>query len=81
MKIDDPEWWNDADDKLTRDEFFEVYNVILEHTRTAKRLTDDLILAIDDGKVTLTETKSMTERLLKAYGLLDQIKTVFSEVF
>jgi hypothetical protein len=75
MKIDDPEWWNDVGKKLSKDEFFEVYNAVSEHTRVARRLTDDLIMAIDDGKVELEETKSMTERLLKACGLFDQIKT------
>ncbi|MDR2793018.1 MAG: hypothetical protein LBB61_05055 [Treponema sp.] len=79
MKIDDPDWWNDVDEMLTHDEFFEVYNSILEHTRTAEQLTDALILAIDDGKVTLAETKSMTERLLQAYGLFDRIKTILSD--
>jgi hypothetical protein len=78
LKIDDPEWWNDGDERLSKDEFFEVYNAISEHTLMAKRLADDLIMAIDDGKVELEETKSMTERLLKAYGLFDQIKAALS---
>ncbi|MDR1220531.1 MAG: hypothetical protein LBK73_13110 [Treponema sp.] len=80
MNIDDPEWWNDGDKKLSKDEFFEVYNAIFEHTHMAKRFADDLIMAIDDGKVELEETKGMTERLLKACGLFNQIKAALSNV-
>ncbi|MDR2784015.1 MAG: hypothetical protein LBB48_09310 [Treponema sp.] len=79
MKIDDPEWWNDVDKKLSKDEFLEVYNAIFEHTRIARQLADDLVMAIDDGKVELEETKSVTERLLKACGLFDRIKTMLSD--
>ncbi|MDR0707971.1 MAG: hypothetical protein LBF60_08890 [Treponema sp.] len=79
MKIDDPEWWNDVDKKLSKDEFLEVYNAISEHTRMARRLSDDLVMAIDDGKVELGETRSMTERLLKVCELFDQIKTTLSD--
>jgi hypothetical protein len=79
MKIDDPEWWNDVDKKLSKDEFFEAYDAIIEHARVAIRLTDDLAMAIDDGKVELEETKSVTERLLKARGLFDRIKATLSD--
>ncbi|MDR0374791.1 MAG: hypothetical protein LBH85_03610 [Treponema sp.] len=80
MKIDDPEWWNDIDAKLSKDEFFEIYDAIVEHARVSERLADNLTLALDDGKVEIEETKSVTERLLKTYKLLGHIKTLLSDI-